>query len=37
MDGMTEAQTVRLIAWLKANGHTDAEIVDCLESINQGK
>ena len=31
---MTESQTLKLIEWLKANGHTDAEIVKCLEYIN---
>ena len=33
-DGMTENQAKRLIEWLKANGHTDAEIVKCLEYVN---
>ena len=33
-DGMTEGQTLRLIEWLKANGHTDEQIVSCIEQIN---
>ena len=37
MNEMTEAQTVRLIEWLRTHGHDDADIVDCLESINKGK
>lgn len=36
-EGMTESQTVRLIEWLKANGHTDEDIVKCLAYINGGK
>lgn len=34
MDGMTESQTLRLIEWLKANGHTDEDIVKCMAYIN---
>lgn len=34
MEGMTENQTKRLIEWLKAQGMTDAQIVECLEYIN---
>jgi hypothetical protein len=32
---MTENQTVRLIEWLKENGHTDEQIVECLTYINK--
>ena len=32
---MTESQTVRLIEWLKSNGHTDEEIVECFKYINK--
>lgn len=35
MQEMTESQTVRLIEWLKAEGHTDAKIVECLKYINK--
>lgn len=35
MEAMTENQTVRLIEWLRGQGHTDAEIVKCLEYINK--
>ena len=34
-EGMTENQTKRLIEWLRANGHTSDEIVECFEYINQ--
>ena len=34
---MTESQTVKLIEWLKAKGHSDEEIVQCLTYINGGK
>lgn len=37
MEGMTENQTLRLIEWLKAHGHDDKEIVECLEYINSKK
>ena len=33
-DSMSEGQSLRLIEWLKANGHTDTEIVTCIEYIN---
>lgn len=33
-EGMTESQTKRLIEWLKANGMTAEQIVECLEYIN---
>lgn len=32
---MTAEQTVKLIEWLRSKGHTDAEIVECLEYINK--
>lgn len=32
--GMTENQTKRLIKWLKAQGMTAEQIVECLEYIN---
>ena len=33
-EGMTENQTKRLIEWLKANGMTAEQIVECIEYIN---
>lgn len=33
-EGMTESQTLRLIEWLKANGMTDEQIVECMKYIN---
>jgi len=33
-NGMTEGQTTKLIEWLKANGMTAEQIVQCLEYIN---
>lgn len=36
-EGMTENQTKRLIEWLKANGMTAEQIVECFEYINQKK
>ena len=33
-EGMTENQTKRLIEWLKAQGHTPEQIVECIEYIN---
>lgn len=33
-EGMTENQTLRLIEWLKANGMTDEQIVECMKYIN---
>jgi hypothetical protein len=35
MDGMTARQTVRLIEWLRANGFTESQIVECIEYINK--
>lgn len=35
MSEMTAAQTLRLIEWLKANGFTDKQIVECIEYINK--
>lgn len=32
---MTSEQTARLIEWLKAQGMTDAQIVQCLEYIDR--
>jgi hypothetical protein len=32
--GMTENQTKRLIEWLKANGMTAEQIVECMDFIN---
>ena len=34
---MTESQTVKLIEWLKANGHNDEQVVQCLAYINGAK
>lgn len=33
-EGMTENQTKRLIEWLKANGMTAEQVVECMEYIN---
>ena len=33
-EGMTESQTKRLIKWLKAQGMTAEQIVECIEYIN---
>ncbi len=33
-EGTTASQTLKLIEWLKANGFSDAKIVECLEYIN---
>lgn len=35
MDEMTSRQIVRLIEWLKAQGFTDEQIVECIEHINK--
>lgn len=35
MDEMSARQTVRLIEWLRAQGFTDEQIVECLEYINR--
>lgn len=32
---MTARQTVRLIEWLRAQGFTDEQIVECLKYINE--
>lgn len=32
---MTESQTVRLVEWLKDNGMTDSQIVECITYINK--
>lgn len=34
-NSMTASQTVRLIEWLRSNGFTEAQIVECLEYINK--
>lgn len=33
-EGMTENQTKRLIEWLKSNGMTAEQIVECMDYIN---
>lgn len=33
-EGMTENQAKRLIEWLKAQGMTPEQIVECMEYIN---
>lgn len=35
MDEMSARQTVRLIEWLRAQGFSDEQIVECLEHINR--
>lgn len=35
MDDMTATDIARLIEWLRNHGHTDAEIVECLEYITK--
>ena len=32
---MTESQTIKLVEWLKAQGMTDSQIVDCITYINK--
>ena len=33
MEPMTANEMYLLSEWLKANGHTDAEVLDCLKHI----
>lgn len=35
MEEMTARQTVRLIEWLREQGFTEEQIVNCIEFINQ--
>ena len=35
MDEMTASQTLRLIEWLRSNGFTDKQIVECIEYISK--
>lgn len=35
VDEMTARQTVRLIEWLRAQGFTEEQIVECIEHINK--
>lgn len=35
MDEMKSTEIVRLIEWLKANGFTDAQIIECIEYISK--
>ena len=35
VEEMTSRQTVRLIEWLRAQGFTEAQIVECIEYINK--
>ncbi len=32
---MTASQLLRLIEWLKANGFTEKQIIECIEYINK--
>ncbi len=34
---MTKSELGALIEWLKKHGHTDAEIVECLEYISKSR
>ena len=35
MNEMTAAQMLRLIEWLRANGFSEKQIVECIEYINK--
>jgi DNA-binding transcriptional regulator YhcF (GntR family) len=35
LEEMTSRQTVRLIEWLRAQGFTEEQIVQCIEHINK--
>ena len=35
-ESMTAKETARLIDWLKANGHSDAEAIECIKFIATG-
>lgn len=35
MDEMSAKQIVRLIEWLRSQGFTEAQIVECIEYINK--
>lgn len=35
MEDMTVKQIARLIEWLKANGFTDQQIIDCIEYLGK--
>lgn len=35
MEEMTARQTVRLIEWLREQGFTSEQIIECLEYINK--
>ncbi len=35
MNEMTASQIVRLIEWLRSNGFTEKQIVECIEYINK--
>ena len=37
MEDMESKTVARLIEWLKKHGHTDSEIVECIEFITTGK
>lgn len=37
MEDMEKITIARLIEWLKDNGHTSDEIVECIEYITSGK
>lgn len=37
MEDMEKVTINRLIEWLKENGHTSDEIVECIEYITSGK
>lgn len=37
MEDMESRTVARLIEWLKRHGHTDAEIVECIQFTTTGK
>lgn len=37
MDEMQKSELAALIEWLKAHGHSDSEIVECLEYISKAR
>lgn len=35
MEEMTLKQVAKLIEWLRAKGHTETEIIECIEHIGK--
>ncbi len=34
---MPKTEIVKLIEWLRAHGHTDSEIIDCIEFVESNE